>query len=110
MATKLYNTQTVTIANGEAESTVFDVYGLSNLAVETPASMTGTSFTFKVSTSKTGTFTALYKSDGNLETMTISSSRITKVPTSAFGPYRYAKLVSSSNETGAKTITIQGSN
>lgn len=98
-------TSTVTIANTETTSGAADLGEMAVVGIQTPASLTGTSFSFLASADNS-TFVEVRKVDGTVYTLTVTSSKYYVVPPADLAGIRYLKIVSGSAETGAKVISI----
>lgn len=100
-----------TIASGATVSDALDMGaspdaygGLAGFVM--PATFTGASVTFQVSADDT-TYQALYNSSNSQVSITVSASRsygLLQDVRSALQPWRYVKIVSASNEGGARSI------
>ena len=97
---------TVTIASS---GTTSDTLTLENsrvpLALETPAALTGTTFTFKSASSSGGTPAPLYY-EGTAYSVTVGTSRHIALDRRAFEGVKYLQVVSGSSEGGARVITV----
>jgi hypothetical protein len=97
-----------TIANSGTTSDAVDLFKFRPIAIQFPASMTGTAMTFTGATENSDdTFLAIYDTGGSSAySITIGSSRIVPINERVLWCARYLKLVSGSAESGAKTIKV----
>lgn len=97
-----------TIANAATTSGAVDLALFRPIALQFPASMTGTTMTFTASTvNSDDTFVAVYDTGGaSAYSVTVGSSRIVPIDERVLWGCRYLKLVSGSSETGAKVIKV----
>lgn len=105
MARNLRLTDTVSIASSGTVSTTATME--SNripLAVLLPAAFTGTSLNFQASADGSNFFTVY--DDGTLYAPAVSTSRWVTLKRSAMDSVKYIKIVSTSTETAARTITL----
>ena len=78
------------------------------LGIHIPASMTGTSLTFKVQASASDTAKPLKKSDNTAYSITIgATAAYHPVDSSLFEGVQFVTIVSGSAETGAKELTLE---
>ena len=97
-------TQTLTIANGAATSDTLDLTNIVHGSFAIPASFTGASVTFTGCATVDGTFQAVHVAATNAAvSITVTSSKTYPLPAEVLA-CNYAKIVSASNETGAKSI------
>lgn len=95
-----------TIANAAATSDAVELNLGQLVGLIFPASMTGTTLTFTMSTSSGGTYVGVKDIGGAADySITVTSSKYVPIDPRVFCGIRYLKLVSGSNETGAKVIT-----
>lgn len=103
---KNLKTATATIASS---GTTSDTVTLENsripLALEMPATFTGTTLTFKSASSSGGTSLPLYY-EGTQYSVTVSTSRHVALDRRAFEGVKYLQIVSGSTEGGARSITV----
>lgn len=106
MAVNLQLTNNVTIASGGTTSTAHTVKtGSRVLAFETPASLTGVSFTFEASADGGTTYRQLY-SGSSAYSLTVGASRYVAVDQDVFEGVRLFRIVSGSTEAATRTINI----
>lgn len=105
MARNLALTDTVTIASAGSTSTSITMQGgRVPLAILTPASLTGTAFTFECSVDGTN-FYDLY--NGATEySVTVAASRYIALNPDVFQAVRYVRIVSGSSEAASRTIYV----
>jgi hypothetical protein len=96
---------TLTIENGQTTSDVADLIGKSPVAIITPAALTGTSFTVKLSNDNS-TFYDFYNTSGSQVSITVSTSRYIGFAIADFYCARYLKLVSGSSEVAEREIIL----
>lgn len=99
----------VTIANGGTDSTVLQLGEHTFLALGMPASFTGTTITFKASSSEGGTFTIVKDDAGADVSITVGASRWVALQSAVMAKlaaFRWLKLVSGSAEGAARTIEV----
>ena len=105
MAKNLRLTDTVTIASsGTVSTTATMENNRIPLAIVLPAALSGTSFNFQGSADGAN-FYAIYE-NGTLYAPTVGTSRIVTLNRAAMDSVKYIKLVSTTTETAARTITI----
>lgn len=75
------------------------------LALEMPATFTGTSLTFKSASSSGGTYFPLYY-EGTLYSVNVGTSRHIALDRRAFEGVRYLQIISGSSEGSARVITV----
>lgn len=97
----------VTIPMGGTESNVLTLENSRiPLAIGTPSTFTGTSVTFKASSSEGGTALPVYY-EGTLYSVTVGTSRHVALDRRAFEGVRYFQVVSGSTESsGARVVTV----
>lgn len=106
MAKNLSLTNPVTIATSGTTSTAHEVRtGYRVLAIETPATLTGTAFTFEASADGGTTYRALYNG-GSAYSVNVGTSRYIALDLDVFEGVRLFRIVSGSTETGTRTINI----
>lgn len=98
---------TITVASGSDTSTAFDLRMHQLIALEIPASFTGSGVNFLVSQDN-DTFVSLYDTDGIVSLNVIASKRVELSPVKSVGIGRYFKIVSSSSEAADRSIGIIG--
>ena len=104
MAKNLKLTDTVTIASSGTTSTGLTLQGTIPLAIQTPAALTGTSFTFQASVDGASWFD-LYNA-GTQYSVTVAASRYIALNPDVFEGIRYIRIVSGSSEGASRTIYI----
>jgi hypothetical protein len=100
---------TATIASGGTTSEAIPLLDVAMAGFITPAALTGTAFTFTVCNTADGTFVALYDSEGNPVSVTVTTSRaygLTGSEADALAPWPFAKIVSGSAEGGERSIVV----
>lgn len=98
-----------TIADGAATTAEIDLGGTQLVGFFFPASMTSATLTITVAPATGGTFVPLQKDElgGGVYTVTVTSSKYVPVSNLAItAGARFVKIVTSGNETGAKSITL----
>ena len=92
-----------------ASGTASDAITLQNsripLAIETPSALTGTTLTFKSSSSDGGTLLPIYY-EGTLYSVTVSTSRHVALDRRAMEGVRYFQIVSGSTESSSRTFNV----
>jgi hypothetical protein len=96
---------TATILSGQTESSAIDVLGKVLVGIITPAALTGTAFTLKVSQDGT-TFRDYYNTSGSQVSITVGTNRHIGIVSNDFGGIRWIKLVSGSAEGADRNITV----
>jgi hypothetical protein len=86
-------------------SGAIDMSGLQLVAIETPASVVGNSFTFTASVSATGTFDPIYD-EGSQYSLAFGSNRWMKVKLDVFCGVPHLKLVSNGSEAAGTTFKL----
>ena len=100
-----FNTSTVTIESSGTTSSARDLNGLGNLvALVTPSTLTGTSFTFQASVDGS-TYNNVYN-EGTQYSVTVAASRYVALDPAVFAGAQYVKVVSGSTEAAERTITL----
>lgn len=105
----LYKTKaaTIDISENATTSTVVETDGLLVSGIIFPASMTGTSVTFEVtSTNSSGNFKALKETDGTAVSYTVSADSHVRVDPSGWAGVGALKIVSGSSEAADRVINI----
>jgi len=97
------NNVTVSIANNATESDVIDCRKNQLVGFYTPASMTGSTWGLKASYDGTNFFDATDEGT-NYSGLTLQSSKLHSVKPSVSAPIQYAKIVTGSAQSGAKSI------
>ena len=100
---------TATIANGATTSDAISLLDQVAGGIITPAALTGTSLTFTVCNTVGGTYVALYDSDNNLVSMTVTVSRayaFTGAEADALAPWPFVKIVSGSAEAAERSLVV----
>lgn len=97
---------TVTIASGQTVSGALELNQATLLALRTPATLTGTAFSFQVSDDGT-TYVALNDPDtGAAISMIVAASKGYSIDAALFVGWRYVKVVSNAAEGADRTITL----
>ena len=100
--------QNLTMASGARVTEAIRIGDAVLVGFSTPAALTNTSFTFKVCTTKDGTFLDLYDSAGNIVSITVTTSRaytLTANEADAIAPWGYLQFYGAvQNEAAARTI------
>lgn len=99
------DTNTVTIAQGASTSSSINLGSKGLVGFITPASLTGTAFTFTGSIDGS-TFVAIYNSDNTAYSITVGTSRYYILNPADFLGTRYVRIVSNGTEAAARTITF----
>lgn len=97
--------QTVTIANAGTTSDAVDAVDTALYGIILPSAFTGTSLTFTVCDTETGTYQGLYDQYGNAVSMTVAQGRSYTLPTE-LAPWPFFKIVSGSSEAAQRSITV----
>ncbi len=95
-----------TIAAAATESGTLATGAFAMFGIVTPAALTGTSLTFRVSTDGAA-FVPLYDSDGVLVTLPVVASRGYDLP-GALAPWAYVRIVSSAAEGAQRVFPVAG--
>lgn len=94
------------IASGQTDSDTIKLNGRTPIGLLVPAAPTGTSFTFKASLDSDGTnFYTLKDMTGTALTITTSQAFF-KLPPADFDGVELLKVISSSSEGSARTLTL----
>lgn len=104
MAKNLKLTDTVTIASSGTTSTSLQLQGTIPLAIQTPAALTGTSFTFQSSNDGSAWYD-LYNGS-TLYSVTVGINRYIALNPDVFEAVRYVRIVSGSTEAASRTIVL----
>jgi hypothetical protein len=99
----------VTIANGQTESSVFQLGEATHLALGMPSAFTGTTMTFKASSTEGGTYVIVKDDAGADVSITVGTSRWVALQTAVMAKlaaFRWLKLVSGAAEGGDRTIEL----
>lgn len=96
----------IVIATSTTVSSEVDLNGTHLFAISTPAALTGTSLSFKVSDVKGGTYKDLYDDTGTKYSVTVSTSRVIFLDPTKFAAFRFIKLVSGTAETADRVIQL----
>lgn len=97
-------TTTVTIANGQAISSVVESAGYRFFGLAMPGAFTSASISFSVSADGTN-FNPLYDSANALVSVTVAINRNYALPTTLAG-WPYFKIVAVGNEGGARSLVV----
>lgn len=97
--------KSVTIASGQQTSGAVDLSGCVLVGLDMPSAFTGTTVTFTVSSSQSGTYKTLYKDGANVS-VTVTASRQVVLQPADFAGVRFLKVVSGSAEAAERTITL----
>jgi hypothetical protein len=100
---------TATIPISTTTSNIISTNGMSLVGCQLPATMTGTSISFTVATSATGTFQELDNASGKV-TYTIAGGKFIAINPVDFYGVQYFKIVSGSSEAAARSLvcTMKG--
>lgn len=101
----LNQAQSVAIANGTTTTDVIPTGGFVPVGIELPAAFTGTTVTFTVASSATGTFQPLYNSAGAVS-YTVAQGRYIAIDPKDFYGVAFFKIVSGSSEGAARAFTV----
>jgi hypothetical protein len=96
---------TLTIASGGTTSGVFDARGFAFYGLVMPGAFTGTSLTFTVCDTATGTFRALYDVGNTQVSLTVAASRAYDLP-SELSAWPFWKIVSGSSEAADRSLVV----
>ncbi len=97
----------VVIPMSTAKTTAFATGGLDIVGLILPATFTGTSISFEVSSAIDGTFVPLYNvADNSLVSFTITQNRSYAVDPTLLRGFAFMKIVSQATEGAARTITL----
>lgn len=99
--------QTGTIASGGTTSGAFAVGAMAFLGLVVPAAFTGTSLTFTVAATLTGTYQPLYDDAGSQVSLTVAQGRSYSLPV-ALSTWPFFKIVSGSAEGADRTLIVVG--
>jgi len=103
---KNVSVSTVTIASSATTSTALTLEANRvPVAIQTPASLTGTAMTFEASTDEGATYTPVYD-ESTLYSITVGTSRFIGLKRVPFEGVKLVRLVSGSSEGGARSIKI----
>jgi len=100
---------TATIANAGTTSDAIALLDRVIGGIITPAALTGTTLTFTVCNTADGTYVALYDSDNNQVSLTVTVSRaygVTGPEADALAPWPFVKIVSGSAEGAARSLVV----
>jgi hypothetical protein len=99
--------QTVKIASGGTQSGAVHIADAVFIGIVTPAALTGTAFTFKVSDEKDGIYNDLYVGGTQLSITVAANRAIDLGPNrAALAPWKWMKIVSGSAEAVERTIQV----
>lgn len=99
-------TSTATITSGSASSSAVDLRGTELQAIVTPAALTGTTLTLYASIDDS-TYNVLTNMQGTTVSAVVAASKHILVdPTVNWRGVRWLKLISSSTEAAARSITL----
>lgn len=98
-------TKQVLIASAATTSSAIDIGGYTVVGISFPAAMTGTTTTFTIAPSYTGTYVAAYTASGALSYTTAASRYYSIDPVISHG-WRYIKVVSGSAEGADRVLTL----
>lgn len=97
--------QTVTIANGAATSNAFHVGEFNGGSIQVPGAITGASYTLTVSNDGV-TYSGLRVAAGTaVAAVNWAADNMLPLPDSLFS-FKWAKIVSASNEAAARSLTV----
>lgn len=92
------------IAVGDTESNAIDLSGTSLVGFITDANLTGTAFTFKVSSSLAGTYLPLKNNSGAISRTVATSSYYNETSPDNFLAVNYVKIVSGTIQATNRTV------
>ena len=102
-------TLTATVAAGGTESGELELRDYQSIGISTPAVLTSTAITCKVSAVKGGTKLPLYDSENNLVSLTVTTARaygVTGAEADALAPWNFVSLVCGSAEAAGAAISV----
>ena len=103
---RIFEYSKVTIASGQKESEAIDSRGGVMVRYAVPATMTGTSFTFKIADKPDDTFLDYYNTAGNQVTASMNAGKATGIINYDFKGCQLIKFVSDSNEAADREIEV----
>ena len=96
---------TVTIANGQTDSTAVDLGGLELVGIFTPSNLTATSISLLASTDLAGTYVTVQDGYGSTYSLTVATSKYVPISNyNAVAGLRYIKLSAGSTQTPADAV------
>lgn len=101
----IHKRKEVTILNGQTESSAVDLQGLTLIAIETPAALTGTQFEFKASDDGV-TYLDYYNTQGIKASAQVGVDRYVAFAAQDFASTRFLKVVSNAAEGADRTIQL----
>lgn len=104
---KAVDTLTATISISTTTSDAVLLYGCTAVAFQTPAALTGTSFTFQGSIDKGLTFKTIKDQLGATIAFTVAVDGSYPLDANIFAPYDQIKIVSGSTEVAEREILIK---
>lgn len=107
LADKAGEVLTATIAISGTVSDAVLLYGATALAFQTPAALTGTSFTFQGSIDKGTTFKTIKDTTGAAISFTVAVDGSYPMDANVFAAYDQIKIVSGSTEVAERLILIK---
>lgn len=102
---RIFKYTNVKILSGQTESEAIDCRGGVMVRYTAPATMTGTSFTFKISDDNV-TFYDYYNTSGNQVTASVNAGKTTGVINFDFKGCQWIKFVSSSAEGADRNLEV----
>ena len=102
------NIGTVTIANGQTESSYIETSSKQPIAIHLPAAFTGTAITFKVASTFNGTYKSVTDKDGAALTLVVAADTVVQIlPVDGVVLTPFLKLVSGSAEGDERVIEVK---
>lgn len=101
--------QNAVIASGASTSQAIRIHPVASLAIQMPASFTGTALAIHGCATKGGTFAAIEDADGNAVSLAAAAGdriSLTGEEYDAVVAWPYIKLVSNQNEAAERTIVV----
>jgi hypothetical protein len=98
---------TAVIADAATKTGVIDLGGLELVGFFVPTGFDGTTVSFEAATSAAGTFMPVHNGNGTAYSLTIAANSYVPITNLAYtAGLRYIKLVASSTQSGASTLTL----
>ena len=100
---------TVTIPNAGTKSGVIHIRDYVLVGIITPAALTSVTITFEASDTPTGTFVAVFDSDGNQVSLVVAASQaigLSAAEADALGPWEFVKVVTGAAEAAERTLKL----
>ena len=107
LADKAGDVLTATIPNATDTSDAVLLYGATALAFQTPAALTGVTFTFQGSIDKGTSFKTIKDQNGNPITFTVAPDGTYPMDANIFAAYDQIKFVSDQNEAAERLILVK---